>query len=186
MISPSVPHGWGQGLSATYWDSGVGETLWSSSGSWSRTMAHSSHAWCQFGGWGQASVSLSRWVCMECASVIQQQTPSWTQQQSGAPCRCKNIRQVESMGTGGYGVPVQWGYGSVCHFAAAPELDQLTNQELKGMVRRSGVLAGHQMNRRVMLYSVIRDSVCACEPGHWCVCAHMVLPVLLWCDVSPM
>lgn len=36
-----------------------------------------------------------------CASVIQQQTPSWTQKQLDAPCWSKNIRQVESMGMGG-------------------------------------------------------------------------------------
>lgn len=111
------------------------------------------------GGWGgeQVSVSLSGRVCMECGSIIQQQTPSWIHQQPDAPCWSKNVRPVESMGTGGCGVSVQWGCESGCHFAASPELDQLANQGPKGWARGSGVLAGASNGQKGC--AVLRESV---------------------------
>lgn len=61
-------------------------------------MAHSSHAWCQFGG-GVESVCIA--LKMGVHGVVQQQTPSWTHQQSDVRCWSKNIRQVESPWGGG-------------------------------------------------------------------------------------
>lgn len=106
------------------------------------------------------SVSLSRWMCMGCASVIQQQTPSWTQQQSDAPCWNKKIRQVETMGMGGCGMLVQQECESVCHFAASPELEQLANQGPKAWVRGSGVPAGASNGQKC--HAVLRESVTVC------------------------
>lgn len=198
--SHTVPHGWGQGLSATYWGSGVHEASEGlSSGNWNRTMAHNSHAWCQFGRVGRgASVCITLRKGVHGVWIHHSTANS---KLDSPAARCPMLEQERQAGRvhgdrGLWGVCAMrvWVWMSFCSKPWARPAGKSGTQGVGKRVWSPG--RGIKWTEGLCCAQGICDSACACEPGHGWVCAHTgdlwslpapgeegtVLSVLLWCE----
>lgn len=178
MISLSVPHGWGQGLSAACWGSGVGETLVQQ---WQLKQYHGSQLTClaPVWWWGvQVSVSLSRRVCM--GVCISHSTANSKLDSAAVGCPTSNMFLLDQKHQAGraHGDEGLWCACAMIMWVCMSFCSKPWDRPA-GKSRTQGVGKHVWSSGRHIKWtegSCCAQGICGCvfasEPGCCCVCAH--------------